>query len=384
MKRIFVLGLAALAAVSCSKSNTATVNATITGADQKEIIVSQLAVNHLRIVDTVKTNGNGVVKAQIAAGETPDFYYLSYNGKKLASLILKAGDKVNVTVDTLGKGLQIEGSSESSLLMEYEQMMASSMAKMESLSVKMNEAEQANDMKAAQQYNAELGKVYVQHKQGVVKTIMQNPYAFANIQALYQSFANALPVFGGDNDFLIVKRVHDSLQTVYPASAYVKSLKEQLDQIYKVHDMAVKVSQASEASFPNIILPDMNAKMVELSSLEGKPFILMFWTVSDANQKMFNNDLKEIYKKYKAQGLEIYQVSVDTDKTAWATAVKEQELPWISVCDGKGAASPAVFAYNVGSIPTMFVFDRKGDLVSTQRTGISKAELQSAIAKAIK
>ena len=384
MKRIFVLGLAALAAVSCSKSNTATVNATITGADQKEIIVSQLAVNHLRIVDTVKTNGNGVVKAQIAAGETPDFYYLSYNGKKLASLILKAGDKVNVTVDTLGKGLQIEGSSESSLLMEYEQMMASSMSRMESLSVKMNEAEQANDMKAAQQYNAELGKVYVQHKQGVVKTIMQNPYAFANIQALYQSFANALPVFGGDNDFLIVKRVHDSLQTVYPASAYVKSLKEQLDQIYKVHDMAVKVSQASEASFPNIILPDMNAKMVELSSLEGKPFILMFWTVSDANQKMFNNDLKEIYKKYKAQGLEIYQVSVDTDKTAWATAVKEQELPWISVCDGKGAASPAVFAYNVGSIPTMFVFDRKGDLVSTQRTGISKAELQSAIAKAIK
>ena len=384
MKRIFVLGLAALAAVSCSKSNTATVNATITGADQREIIVSQLAVNHLRIVDTVKTNGNGVVKAQIAAGETPDFYYLSYNGKKLASLILKAGDKVNVTVDTLGKGLQIEGSSESSLLMEYEQMMASSMSRMESLSVKMNEAEQANDMKAAQQYNAELGKVYVQHKQGVVKTIMQNPYAFANIQALYQSFANALPVFGGDNDFLIVKRVHDSLQTVYPASAYVKSLKEQLDQIYKVHDMAVKVSQASEASFPNIILPDMNAKMVELSSLEGKPFILMFWTVSDANQKMFNNDLKEIYKKYKAQGLEIYQVSVDTDKTAWATAVKEQELPWISVCDGKGAASPAVFAYNVGSIPTMFVFDRKGDLVSTQRTGISKAELQSAIAKAIK
>ena len=84
MKKIIVLGLAALAAVSCSKSNTATVNATITGADQKEIIVSKLAVNQLKTVDTVKTNGSGVVKAQIAAGETPDFYYLSYNGKKLA------------------------------------------------------------------------------------------------------------------------------------------------------------------------------------------------------------------------------------------------------------------------------------------------------------
>ena len=384
MKRIFVLGLAALAAVSCSKSNTATVNATITGADQKEIIVSQLAVNHLRIVDTVKTDGNGVVKAQIAAGETPDFYYLSYNGKKLASLILKAGDKVNVTVDTLGKGLQIEGSSESSLLMEYEQMMASSMSKMESLSIKMNEAEKANDMKAVQQYNAELGKVYVQHKQGVVKAIMQNPYSFANIQALYQSFANALPVFGGENDFLLVQRVHDSLQTVYPASAYVKSLKEQLDQVHKVQEMAAKVSQATEASFPNIILPDANANMVELASLEGKPFILMFWTIADANQNMFNNDLKDMYKKYKAKGLEIYQVSIDTDKTAWATAVKEQELPWTSVCDGKGAASPAVFAYNISSIPAIFVFDKNGDIVLSQRNGISKVELDNAVAKAVR
>ena len=384
MKRIFVMGLAALAAVSCSKSNTATVNATITGADQKEIIVSKLAVNQLKTVDTVKTNGSGVVKAQIAAGETPDFYYLSYNGKKLASLILKAGDKVAVTVDTLGKGLKIEGSAESSLLMEYDQQMAASMAKFEELSAKMNQAMESNDSKAMQELNSELGKVFVQHKQGVVKTIMQNPYSFANIQALYQSFANALPVFGGENDFLLVQRVHDSLQTVYPASAYVKSLQEQLDQVHKVQEMAAKVSQATEASFPNIILPDASAKMVELESLEGKPFILMFWTIADANQKMFNNDLKEIYRRYKSKGLEIYQVSIDTDKTAWATAVKEQELPWISVCDGKGAASPAVFAYNISSIPAIFVFDRNGDIVLSQRNGISKADIDNAVAKAVR
>lgn len=384
MKRIFVLGLAALAAVSCSKSNTATVNATITGADQKEIIVSKLAVNQLKTVDTLKTNGNGAVKAEIAAGETPDFYYLSYKGKKLASLILKAGDKVNVTVDTLGKGLEIEGSAESALLMEYDQKLAASMAKFEELSVKMNQAMESNDSKAMQELNSELGKVFVQHKQGVVKTIMQNPYAFANIQALYQSFANALPVFGGENDHLLVQRVHDSLQTVYPASAYVKSLQEQLDQIHKVQEMAVKVSQATEASFPNIILPDANAKMVELESLEGKPFILMFWTIADANQKMFNNDLMDIYKKYKAKGLEIYQVSIDTDKAAWATAVKEQQLPWISVCDGKGAASPAVFAYNITSIPAIFVFDRNGDIVLTQRNGISKTDVDNAVAKAVR
>jgi peroxiredoxin len=200
---------------------------------------------------------------------------------------------------------------------------------------------------------------------------------------LYQSFANALPVFGGENDFLLVQRVHDSLQTVYPASAYVKSLKEQLDQIHKVQEMAAKVSQATEASFPNIILPDANAKMVELESLEGKPFILMFWTISEPSQKMFNNDLKELYRKYRNSGLEIYQVSLDEDKTAWASAVKDQQLPWISVCDGKGPASPAVVAYNLLTVPTMFVFNAKGDLVANGNL-TDKGELENAIRKAIK
>ena len=384
MKRIFVLGLAALFAVSCSKSNTAVVNATINGAAQKDIIVSQLAVTQLKVVDTIKTNGNGVLKGKISVEQTPNFYYLSYNGKKLASLILKAGDNVTITVDTLGKNLAIEGSAESSLLMEYDQMLATSMAKMEALTAKMSDAEKANDMKLAQQYNAELGKVYVQHKQGVIKNIMKNPYAFANIQALHQSFAQVLPVFGDANDFLLVQRVHDSLQTVYPNSVYVKSLKEQLEAANKVQEMAIKVSEASQVSFPNIILPDVNAKNIELASLEGKPFILMFWSSEDANQKMFNNDLMDIYNKYKAKGFEIYQVSVDTDKTAWATAVKEQNLPWISVCDGKGAASPAVAAYNVATIPSVFVFDKNGDIILSQRYAITKAEILKAVEKAVK
>jgi peroxiredoxin len=98
---------------------------------------------------------------------------------------------------------------------------------------------------------------------------------------------------------------------------------------------------------------------------------------------MFNNDLMEIYNKYKSAGLEIYQVSIDTDKTAWATAVKEQNLPWISVCDGKGAASIAVATYNVTAIPSMFVFNRKGDIVASNDL-FSKSKVEEAVKKALR
>lgn len=384
IRRTVLMGLAVLMAVSCSKSNTAVVNARIEGAANKDLVVSQLAVNQIKFVDSVKTDASGNLKSTITLqSETPDFYYLSYNGKRLASLILKPGDKVNVTVDTLGKGLAIEGSEESALLQKYNEALAAAVAEFDALSIKLADASQAGDREAVQQYNSQLGKVFVKHKQNMIRNVMQNPHSFANIQALYQTFVQGLPVFGAENDYMLVQRVHDSLQTVYPGSVYLKSLEEQVASARAAIAFAEKLSNAQETSFPNISLPDINAKNVELASLEGKPFILMFWLSADVTQKMFNNDILDIYRKYSKSGLEIYQVAIDTDKTAWATAVKEQNLPWISVCDGKGAASPALATYNIYSVPSIFVFDRKGDIVASQGL-FSKAALEDAVRKAVR
>lgn len=384
MRKLFVMGLAALMAASCTKSNTAVVDAHIEGADNKLVMVAQLSVNQMKLVDTVRTDSKGTFKSEFAVSEeTPNFYYIAYNGRRLASLVLKNGDKVKVTADTLGKNVTIEGSEESVLMQKYETGLTSAIAQFEATSSELGKAMEARDDASVQNLNAQLSRLYVKYKQDMIKSIMQNPYAFANVQALYQSLMPGLPIFGGENDHFLFQRVHDSLQTLYPNSVYVKSLQEQIKAAQDLKLLASRIENADETSFPNISLPDINAKNVDLSSLEGRPFILMFWTVADPNQKMFNNDLMEIYNKYKSAGLEIYQVSIDTDKTAWATAVKEQNLPWISVCDGKGAASIAVATYNVTAIPSMFVFNRKGDIVASNDL-FSKSKVEEAVKKALR
>lgn len=384
MRKLFVMGLAALMAASCTKSNTAVVDAHIEGADNKLVMVAQLSVNQMKLVDTVRTDSKGTFKSEFAVSEeTPNFYYIAYNGRRLASLVLKNGDKVKVTADTLGKNVTIEGSEESVLMQKYETGLTSAIAQFEATSSELGKAMEARDDAAVQNLNAQLSRLYVKYKQDMIKSIMQNPYAFANVQALYQSLMPGLPIFGGENDHFLFQRVHDSLQTLYPNSVYVKSLQEQIKAAQDLKLLANRIENADETSFPNISLPDINAKNVDLSSLEGRTFILMFWTVADPNQKMFNNDLMEIYNKYKSAGLEIYQVSIDTDKTAWATAVKEQNLPWISVCDGKGAASIAVATYNVTAIPSMFVFNKKGDIVASNDL-FSKSKVEEAVKKALR
>lgn len=68
---------------------------------------------------------------------------------------------------------------------------------------------------------------------------------------------------------------------------------------------------------------------------------------------------------------EVYQVSLDTSKAAWITAVQEQRLPWISVSDLRGRASAAVGLYNISKLPANFLIDKNGTLVAKDIYGKS-------------
>lgn len=383
MRKTIVLGLIVLSAVACGPKDSAVVDITISGGTSKELILSKLAVNQIKVIDTIKANESGKASVKIKMEDlSPNFYYLSYNRKKLASLILQPGDKVKVSVDTLGKGLSITGSDESVLLGEVDSNLLKAISRFDSLSTALVEAINVNDAERAQTIRYDLGKLYVKHKQGAIKSIMTHPYSFTNVTLLYQQFTENLPVFADSKDGLFMKRVHDSLKMVYPKSVYVSALESEIARMDNAAAMSDKLAEAGEAAFPNISLPDVNSKKQELASLYGRPFILMFWSTQDVKQKLFNQDLTELYAKYKDKGFEIYQVCVDNDKTAWATSVKEQNTPWISVCDGLGAVSTAVTTYNISNVPSLFLFDRNGAV--TAKNVFNKAKLDAEIAKVVK
>ncbi|MBR5807147.1 MAG: TlpA family protein disulfide reductase, partial [Alistipes sp.] len=101
-----------------------------------------------------------------------------------------------------------------------------------------------------------------------------------------------------------------------------------------------------------------------LSSLEGNVILVDFWSAEAGNSNALNAELKEIYENYHSKGFYVYQVSADTSKAAWITAVQEQRLPWISVCDFRGDFSPMLRAYNVRKLPSNFLIDREGKIIS--------------------
>lgn len=110
--------------------------------------------------------------------------------------------------------------------------------------------------------------------------------------------------------------------------------------------------------------PDVHGNERRLSQLSDNVVLLDFTAYSLPNTKERTLLLRELYNKYHAQGLEIYQVSVDNDHHFWATMC--QQLPWVCVWNSEGINSDMVTLYNVQQLPTWFLIDRGSNLVGRQ------------------
>ena len=321
--RIILAAAVILAALS-SCSRNARIDGTLSGSPESEIVVKRLAGSTLDVLDTLKTDPNGVYsyKMEVKDGQ-PEFVYLFSGDTRIASLLLQKGDKVKVTSDLQGN-YDVEGSEESSKLRQIEQDFSTFMKDLDAATL-------SGDGKAA-------SKLYVDYYRSRVKYVMENSGSLTAIPVLFQKINDNFPLFSQSTDAVIFQAIHDSLAKVYPDSRYVAALEKEAQK----RSNEQKILNAQEAGFPDLELPSVDGRKVKLSDIDSKAILVHFWLASDSNLKMFNQDvLLPLYETFHPKGLEVYAVSLDTDKGVWASAVRNQKLPWVNVCDGLGEATPA-------------------------------------------
>ncbi|MBQ2874487.1 MAG: AhpC/TSA family protein [Bacteroidales bacterium] len=356
------LYVAAAAAIAAACTPAARIDGVIGSAPSSEVIVKLLEVNRYEVLDTVKTDASGhfSYKVNVEEGQ-PEFIYLFHNDRRIASLLLETGDKVNISADTLGN-YTVEGSEESVRLAQVEKEYSAAQARLQTIALQLETAEGSQ----AETLRQQLGKEYIDYYRQCVKYVLENSRSLTAVPVLYQSFGANLPVFGQSTDAIHFVNVADSLALSYPDSKYVKALKKEAERRYGYLELEAKLRNAETVGYPDIVLPDVNAQKIRLSEVDSKVIMLYFWSASDASQKMFNLDvLKSLYEDYHSRGFEIYQVALDPDKAGWARTVKNQNLPWINVCDGLGADSQYVVTYNIPALPATYII-ADGELVDGQ------------------
>ena len=365
ISRLAAFGVIALAAVSCGKS--ARIHGTVAQAPDSEVIVKLLDVNAYKVLDTVKTDASGrfSYKVDVEAGQ-PEFVYVFYGQTKIASLLLEAGDNVTVSADTLGT-YEVSGSEESVNLQQVERDYSAFQASMADVI-----SEGAEGRLSEEEVNRQVSRQYVEYYRKAVAYVVSHQKSLTSVPVLFQNVSEGFPVFNRSTDAVQFRAVADSLKTVYPESKYVKAVEREAEKREQILNLQSRISSQETINFPEINLPDINGQKASLQAVDAKVIFLYFWTASDAAHKMFNVDsLLPLYKEYHDKGFEIYSVAVDTDKATWAASVRGQKLPWINVCDGRGADCPALPLYNVQAIPTGFLI-KDGTLASERISGVEE------------
>lgn len=382
--RAILLIAASAVLVSCS-GNGARLDMSFEGMPDSEIVLKSLnADNSERIIDTIKTDNFGKARYFVELDEysNPEFVSVYGNGRMLAYVIAGDGEKINVKADSsgfYGDSYSVSGSGESELLHKVEKEYARMMHRYDSLKSALGASESAGDHALSNSIKYELGGLYVDAKRKATAYVMEHLGSFSSISVLFRYIELELPLFAEGSDAVYFRSLYDSLHLRYPESGFVSLLKEEADRRLNMSLLSELLSEAGESGCPDLSLPDINSENVSLSSLKGKTVVLYFWSVNDVNQKMFNQELKSVYGKYEPEGLEIYQVCLDTDKTAWASAVRIQKLPWINVCDGLGASSAAVSAYNVTALPSIFLIDKSWTVVERDFFGSLEKTIEKYI-----
>lgn len=158
----------------------------------------------------------------------------------------------------------------------------------------------------------------------------------------------------------------EQLDKDMPKSKYSKQL-EKMSTTLKAKIRERKMSARTEigAIPPPIEQKDPNGNIISLDDVKGKVVLLDFWASWCKPCRIANPMVVDLYNKYNKKGFEVFNVSLDKNKSSWANAIKQDKLNWkYHVSDLQGWKSMHAKDYNVTSIPRTFLLDREGKIAA--------------------
>ena len=372
--KILAVAVVATAVVGC-RNNDVEISGRFVGLNSKMVYLEEMTVTGQHIVDSIALDNNGGYRFKIEnVGATPSLYNVVYSSERIP-LLVSRGEKIELS--SMGSALlnyTVRGSKESELLRKFNKEFISGQLELNKTILNYHSADEATRKQLARSYNT----IYHDIKRKQISFIIENKESLASVYALYQRLPGEQYLSSADSDLIYYRTVADAVTENYPTSPFLLTLS---NDIARMEARISLMNSIESRTYPELKGVDMYGNEVALSSLEGKVILVDFWSAELGNSNAFNAELKEIYEEYKSKGFEVYQVSADTSKATWITAVQEQRLPWVSVCDFGGEASPMLRAYNVRKLPSNFLIDSKGEIVGKDL--YSKA-LERKLAKILK
>lgn len=336
MKHILVyLSLIVGLFVSCQRTPQFTIEGVISNAEGETLYLEHTALMKTSVVDSCILTDEGDFLLQASAPQYPDFYRLRIGGSSLI-LAVDSTETISITAtrESLANTLSIEGSNCTSAIAQL----------------------RANAHTASRE----------ELREEAQKIIIANPRSLAAYYAVFMKLGKEYiwNIFD-PADRRMYQAVATSFNTWMPEYERTKALCAQVTDVMQAERNATnqavvrQLIDNAENAFLDIALTDDNGITQSLADLRGKVIVLDFSAIEMEQSKGYIFELRELYNQYHNRGLAIYSVSLDRNKLLWEDGVVN--LPWTNVYAGEQAIE-VLTRYNVQSLPTLFLLDRKGNV----------------------
>ena len=358
-----VLGLCMFFLSACNNSSDFTVKGVVAGADGQLMYLENVGISNVVTLDSIKLAPGGKFKFTEKRPEYPDFYRLRLNNQ-LINFAVDSTETISFVADagTFATSYSVEGSENSKAIK------AITLAQLDAnQAISRLRKEYEDKMISDTNYRMKVLAAADAYKEVARKYIYSAPMSTAAYFALFQQIDGLLFFDLYDRkDVKAYGAVATSYNHTYPESPRSKHLYNLTLQSMKVLRAQRPVDysnvETKEISFLDIELPDVRGEVVKLSTVApGKVVLINFTAYQTEWSPALNMALGELYTKYHDQGLEIYQVSLDSDFHFWRNGASN--LPWVTVHDPQSVYSQVAGLYNVKQLPALFILDRKGNLV---------------------
>ncbi len=108
---------------------------------------------------------------------------------------------------------------------------------------------------------------------------------------------------------------------------------------------------------------------INLATHRGHVVVLLFWASWSMPSLHELARLEQDAVQLAGKPVEFFTLSLDGDRTALAATIKAAGLRWPVHCDGRGWEGELVRSLGINALPTVWVFDRQGNLLTLNARG---------------